>query len=144
MKHLSLVNRIPFTEIIFCGNRVYETGKLIQHRGIEPLVISNGIKPRIWLTVFLENGDTFFLVEDSKPKHNSVSVDISINSVSINIDDHLILAGRKTSNDSFCVDHCDLRKLGFNVYGDNSSLHVQGAQISASTVKNCGCLIELG
>ncbi|WP_423807221.1 hypothetical protein OUO06_09430 [Photobacterium damselae] len=143
MSHLSLVNRIPFTEIIFCGSRVYETGKLIQSKGIEPLVISNGIKPRIWLTVFLENGDTFFLVEDSKPKHESVLVNISINSVSIKVDDHIILAGRKTSIDSFCIDHCDLRTLGFNVYGDNNALYVQGNEMTGMTARGCGCLIGL-
>jgi len=144
MSHLKLVNRIPFSEIMFCGSRVYETGKLIECKGIEPLVIANGIKPRIWLTVFLENGDTFFLVDDSKPKHESVKVDISLNSVDITVDGHRILSGRKTKNDSFTVDHLDLRSLGLHVYGDNESIYVSGMQISSTTTKNCGCLISLG
>lgn len=144
MSHLTLINKIPFTEIFFCGNRIYETGKLIVQRGIEPIIIANGIKPRIWLTVFLENGDTFSLVEDSKSKHESITVDMSPSHVIIYNNNDLIFRGMKTSTDSFHVDLLDLRSLGITVFGDSDALNVNGMRLASSVIKGCGSLVSLG
>ncbi|MCD9515528.1 hypothetical protein [Photobacterium carnosum] len=144
MANLSVVsNKIEFKEVIFCGNRIYETGKLIIFKEIEVIVLANGIKPRIWLSVFLENGDNFYIVEDSKPKHDSVNIDLKVNSIVIKFDSEIVFRGRKTSCDKFEVDLCDLRGVGLDVYGDEHVLMVGGMSLSRSTVKNCGCLISL-
>ncbi len=145
MSHLSIVNKIPFSELLFCGSRVFETQKLIECKGIEPIIIGNGIKPRIWLNVFLENGDTFYLVEDSRPKHESVTCNVTTSNVEIYVDDHFILKGTKSRADRFHIHHLDLRTLGFHVFGsDDSGLFVNGMSFSSISARNCNCLIKLG
>ncbi|OTW24809.1 hypothetical protein BA744_14785 [Vibrio parahaemolyticus] len=145
MNNLVPINKIPFKELILCGGRVYGTQKIIEYKEIEPIVIANGIKPRIWLTVMLENGDSFYLVEDSRPNHESVICNVTTSNVEIYIDSHFILKGTRSRQDRFHVHHLDLRTLGYNIYGsDDSGLFANGISLSSISAVGGQCLIKLG
>ncbi|ALR15499.1 hypothetical protein [Vibrio natriegens] len=145
MSHLKSINKIPFKELLICGSRVYETQKIIEYKDIEPIVIANGIKPRIWLTVLVENGDSFALVDDSRAKHESVICNVTTSNVEIYVDDHFILKGTRSRTERFHIHHLDLRSLGFSVYGsDESGLYANGVSLNSISARGGRCLIKLG
>ena len=137
---------VPYESLVICSNTMKGGGHIVAVGDELPLVIGSGEKPQIWLQA-ISNPDTkefVSIVEASVSKHPAVELLEKQGSIEITIENKIVLVVRQESPDKGVVTQMDLRPIGLNLYGDESSLKVGGSNFSNNTMSGGGVLIGFG
>ena len=111
-----------------------------------PLIIGAGDKPQIWLQAASDSQSKNFIsiVENSVSKHPAIDIIELSGVITVKLQGKAILSVKSTSEKSAVVELMDFRLIGFNIYGDSTSLKVGGSTFSGNTMSGGGVLIGLG
>nr|WP_240493006.1 hypothetical protein [Vibrio parahaemolyticus] len=133
-----------YRELVVCSNTLVNTKHILSaDSGWHPLVIRKGIKPRVWLSIKIqENSDAskdsgyLELISDSQVKHSAVELTSTKYGFQITINDQIIVEAGNHTDEALEVIKLDLRPLGLNIYGDHTSLSVGNNSMSRNTSVN--------
>lgn len=136
----------PYEQLTFCSNRLIGGGHLIQIGDKLPLLIGQGEIPQVWLQAPADSSGNQFalLVSASVAAHQAVSVTAEDGVLRIYAGGHLVLQVRPIGVQQAEVELLDLRPIGFNIYGDKSSLNAGGMQMASNTVGGGGTFLAFG
>lgn len=121
----------PFDEIILCGNRLLNVKKLVDDKGFIPIFIGENKKtrkPQIWLNAKTKDG-VIQLIDKNRPLINLIEVNEYSNDNQIDVifnnqgEKHIILQ-IENLGDIPSITKLDLRTIGYNIYGDEKTLHI--------------------
>lgn len=119
-----------FKVLKICSNTLNNCNKIfVLKNGEEPLIIKNGDQPLITLKNFTNKSNKFNnIVENSISKNTNIIITQIDNYIKIYIKQTniIIIKIKKNDKDMATIDELDLRPLGFNIYGDNKTLHAGG------------------
>lgn len=139
-------NYQPYDKLTICSNTLLGGGHVIAVGEILPIVIGKGTKPQIWLQAMSAPNSKEFvsIIESSVSKHPAVEVIEMDGSIIINIQGIKVLVVKANSDNSALVSQLDLRPIGLNVYGNQSSLTAGGSTFSGNTMSGGAVLIGFG
>ena len=127
----------PFDEIILCGNTLLYVEKIIDDKGFIPLFIGEDKKskrPQIWLNAKTKDG-VIQLLEKNRPLINLIELNEYTNENQIDVilnnagEKHIILQ-IENIGEIPTITKLDLRTIGYNVYGDENTLHIGGSEMT--------------
>ena len=136
----------PYQQLTLCSNHLIGGGHLIQTGNSLPLLIGMGPTPQVWLQAPIEPSGKAFapLVAASVSTHPAVSVSTESGALVIYAGGTLVLRVRQVSPQHAEVDELDLRPIGFNIYGNKTSLNAGGMHMSGNTVAGGGTFLAFG
>lgn len=127
----------PFDEIILCGNRLLNVKKIVDDKGFIPIFIGENKRtkrPQVWLNAKTKDG-VIQLIDKNRPLINLIELNEYSNDNQMDVilnnqgEKHIILQieniGATPSVTKF-----DLRTIGYNIYGDENTLHIGGNQMT--------------
>lgn len=138
---------IPYESLNFCSNLLQNCKFLISIGDRLPILISSGDSPSIWLSMIVDPKKKHYqdLVIASESKHPFIKVNSSKdNEITIYAKGQLILKVIAENRNSASIQQIDLRRVGFNIFGDENSLSVGGNTFSSNTFRNVETMIGLG
>ena len=111
-----------------------------------PLLIGVGPSPRVWLQAVAAPGSKEFVtvVADSKATHPAVDVTVDGVKVIVSVQGIAVLTVEAKNDQRAVVSEIDFRPLGFNVFGNSSSLNLGGMQLSNNTFSGVNVAFGLG
>ena len=129
-----------------CSNTLTGGGHVLAVGEVLPIIIGRGEKPKIWLQALNDpiKKEFVLIVENSISKHPSVKVTETDNTISITIQQTKILSVKNISDNSAEVDFIDLRPIGFNLYGDSSSMNVGNSSFTGNSMHGVNVLVGFG
>lgn len=147
-KDLKLINyptnldKLKSLEI--CSNKLIGGGDLVNIQNFVPIIIGNGIVPKIWLTVKNEN-NIIELVKENVSYNNQIIINSNDNFREVKIyANNLLLITAKLINDYECVvNHLDLRPIGLNIFGNDKELNVANTKFSGNSFSGAKFLIGM-
>jgi hypothetical protein len=136
----------PYQNINFCNNQIIGGGHIFAMGKDLPLLIGEGITPRIWLQAVSEPGGKEFItvVSDSKSTHPAVSVKLDGKSVIVTVQGRTVISAKSNGAHAVTVNELDLRPVGLNVFGNTSGLNLGGMHLSHNTFSDVGVAFGLG
>ncbi len=136
----------PYQQLTLCSNRLIDGGNLIQTGSAFPLLIGKGPTPQIWLQAPTDTSGKSFapLVSASVATHPAMSVSTERGALVVYAGGKLVLRVRQINDEQAEVDELDLRPIGFNIFGNKSSLNAGGMQMSGNTVAGGGTFLAFG
>lgn len=137
---------VPYDSLVICSNTMKGGGHIVAVDNELPLVIGSGEKPQIWLQAMSnpDSKDFVSIVEASVSKHPAVELLEKNGNIEITIGDKVVMVVRQDSTEKAVVTQLDLRPIGLNIFGDESSLKVGGSNFSRNTMSGGGVLIGFG
>lgn len=137
---------VPYETLVICSNSMLGGGHIVAVGDVLPIVIGKGEKPQIWLQA-ISNPDTkefVSIIEASVSKHPAVEVLEKDGSIEVTIQDSKVLVVRSEYPNKAIVSQLDLRPIGLNLFGNESSLIVGGSTFSGNSMSGGGVLIGFG
>ncbi|ELF6907029.1 hypothetical protein [Vibrio cholerae] len=133
----------PLKKLTICSNTLTGGGNLLSIGGDIPVLIGKGSVPQIWLKAVADSSTNELVpvVVKNKSLHPAIKVVVQNNNIIVLISGETILSAKATSMDVVIVDKLDLRPLGLNLHGNNSSLTVGGSTFSRNSMHGGGALI---
>jgi len=139
-------NYEPYESLLICSNTLQGGGHIVAVGETLPLVIGKGTKPQIWLQAMNnpEQKEFVSIIESSVSKHAAVEIIEENGAIVVTIQGSKVLVVRSPSENSAIVSQLDLRPIGLNLFGNESSLTVGGSTFSHNTMAGGGALIGFG
>ncbi|NOT81421.1 MAG: hypothetical protein HOP01_01660 [Gallionella sp.] len=136
----------PYQQLKVCSNTLIGGGNLIALGEVLPLLVGSGESPLIWLQAPTdETGKNYIsLVAASVASHHAVSVVNDKNGLTVSVGGTPLLLVKQTSAKSAEIKLLDLRPIGLNIYGNETSLTAGGATFSHNTFNGFGTMMTLG
>lgn len=136
----------PYQQLNVCSNRVIGGGHLLQAGKALPLLIGKGPIPQVWLQAPTDPlGKAFApLVAASVATHPAVLVSTEGGALVVYVGGKLVLRVRQVNDQQAEIDELDLRPIGFNIFGNKSSLNAGGMHMSGNTVAGGGTFLAFG
>lgn len=130
----------PFDEIILCGNRLLKVKKIVDDKGFIPILIGENKKtkrPQIWLNAKTKDG-VIQLIDKNRPlinliEFNDYSNDNQIDVILNNQGEKHIILQIENLGEIPSITKFDLRTIGYNIYGDENTLHIGGSQMTKNS-----------
>jgi hypothetical protein len=137
---------VPYENLSLCSNTFVGGGHLIVVGEVIPLLIGSGETPKIWLQAPADStGKSYVpLVVASVAAHPTVTVTSDGSSLRIYTGGTQVLNITQQTTDRAVIDQLDLRPIGFNVFGNASSLQAGGMKFSQSTFSGGGTMLAFG
>lgn len=137
---------LPYQQLTLCSNLLIGGGHLIQTGNALPLLIGKGPTPQVWLQAPTDPSGKAFapLVSASVATHPAVSVSSESGALRVYAGGTLVLRVRQINDQQAEVDELDLRPIGFNIFGNKSSLTAGGMHMSGNAVSGGGTFLALG
>ncbi len=135
-----------YDQLTVCSNKILGGGHIMSIGDVLPLIIGAGDKPQIWLQAASDGQSKNYIsiVENSVSKHPAIDIIELSGVITVKLQGKAILSVKSTSEKSAVVELMDFRLIGFNIYGDSSSLKVGGSTFTGNTMSGGGVLIGLG
>ena len=136
----------PYDSLTVCSNTLLGGGHVVAVGEILPVVIGKGTKPQIWLQAMSAPDSKEFvsIIESSVSKHPAVEVLEEGESIVVTIQGSKVLVVKADSEQSATVSQLDLRPIGLNLFGNQSSLTAGGSTLSNNTMSGGAVLIGFG
>lgn len=137
---------VPYTELLFCSNRLINNSRIIEIGNVIPMLIGQGALPQVWLQAPTDaKGKTFApLVVASVAVHPAAKVQIENGALSVYAGDTLVLRVKATSPTYAEVDQLDLRPIGYSIHGNSKGLEVGAIQVAENTTNGTVTFLKLG
>ena len=136
----------PYETLVICSNSMLGGGHIVAVGEILPLVIGTGEKPQIWLQAIKNPKSKEFIpiIEASVSKHPAVEVLEENGNIVVTIQERKVLVVREDSPNKAVVNQLDLRPVGLNLFGNETSLTVGNSTFSGNSMAGGGTLIGFG
>lgn len=136
----------PYDTLVICSNSMLGGGHIVAVGEILPLVIGTGEKPQIWLQAIKSPKSKEFIpiIEASVSKHPAVEVLEENGYIVVTIQESKVLVVREESPNKAVVNQLDLRPVGLNLFGNETSLTVGNSTFSGNSMGGGGVLIGFG
>jgi len=136
----------PYTSLTICSNTLLGGGHIVAVGETLPIVIGKGVKPQIWLQAMSAPNSKEFvsIIESSVSKHPAVEVLEEEGAIVVTIQGSKVLVVKAVSDQAATVLQLDLRPIGLNLFGDQSSLTAGGSTLSNNTMSGGAVLIGFG
>jgi hypothetical protein len=136
----------PFDTLILCSNKIIGGGNIVSMGKVIPIILGQGDKPMVWLQAVADPKGKIFttVVEASISKHPAIKVLQEKDALEVSINNTTVLKIKDTKGGSALVEKLDLRPLGINMFGDNTTLQVGGMTLAGNTFQGVGTVIALG
>lgn len=139
---------VAFEELTFCSN-ILQNCKIpivIDDRPI--LLVGKGEQPQIWLWGVIDQ-KTKALLQVIKANCNmvftsSIKVESENDSTCVKLKDTIIIKAVKLSDEKATIEQIDMRPLGFNIYGNSSTLNVGTNVMVGNRIVGGRAFIALG
>ncbi|MCM4153660.1 hypothetical protein DHD05_18870 [Arenibacter sp. N53] len=142
-------NYIPLHELNVCSNKLMGGAKLIGINDFAPILIGDGVIPKIWIFAKIKDNIWIPLIKESKTSHPEIFIinDKINREIGIGIADTIVIKAKMTSDKVCEVNAIDLRPIGIDIHGKENELHIANSNFSNNTVKSSGFFVgisELG
>lgn len=138
----------PFVTLNLCSNIGTNYIVPIRAKNYAPLLIGQGEVPIIWIALANPNDPTKwnYLVRANKSFHPDVKVQIdkANSAVEVYAGAQALIKAKIEKADSAAVSHIDLRPIGLNIHGNETTLYVGNNQLSSNAFHNVTNLIGIG
>lgn len=136
----------PFARLRIGSNSLEGVRALVSIGGAIPLLIGNGLTPRVWLTIPADRSGTrwYPLIKDNFSSHPDVTVEVRPKLLVVRTPQNTVLSAIKVNDDTLSVQKLDLRQFGLNIYSDEHALHVMGNSLSKNEFRNISVIISVG
>lgn len=127
--------------LTICSNKIIGGGDLIRLGSYVPLIIGDGVTPRIWINIKI--GDTVAeLVKDNHSLNNEIKMDLNTNErkIKISANNNTIISARMVKDKECIVDKLDLRPIGLNIFGSTEILNINSVELVNNTFEGLAFL----
>jgi len=139
-------NYQPYNSLTICSNTLLGGGHIVAVGETLPIVIGRGTKPQIWLQAMSAPNSKKFvsIIESSVSNHPAVEVIEEEGAIVVTIQGIKVLVVKADSDQAATVSQLDLRPIGLNLFGNQSSLTAGGSTLSNNTMSGGAVLIGFG
>ncbi len=129
MTKIDLPNEfVEFEELSFCSN-ILQNCKIPIAIDDRPIVlVGKGDQPQIWLwgVVDQKTKELFQIVSSNSVRIFTAPIKVKSenDSTCVKLNDTIIIKAVKLSDEKATIEQIDMRPLGFNIYGNSSTLNV--------------------
>lgn len=137
----------PFPKLIICGNTLINVEIPFEIDGNIPLLIGDVETPKIWLSARAPAPEKRWhqIVRANRSLHKAAKVvGAGSHEISVTIDNASVIRLQKRSDGTPEVTELDLRPLGLNIHGDNTTLMIGTNQFDNNTFQNLRTMVAIG
>lgn len=136
---------VPYSSIELCGNNLENVRYIFDINGFHPLLIGKGV-PYVWLSApSSPNSQQWIpLVQRTISVNRSITIKKENNNLSIFALSKKIIEITQISDTKARVLYIDFRRIGLNIFGDETVLHVGNTNFSGNTIENGHVFMVLG
>lgn len=136
----------PYQKLTVCSNLLIGGGHLVVLGEVLPLLVGSGESPAVWLQAPTDQtGKSYVpLVSASVASHPAVSVISNTQGLTVSVGGMPVIHVTQVDSESAVIDLLDLRPIGLNIYGDDTSLIAGEATFSHNTFSGVGTLLAFG
>ena len=141
---------IAFDELEFCSNILQNCNIPIAIKNEPVILIGKGERPQIWLWGLLDRKSSLLVplvyCNSIMMITAPIKVESEKNYTRVKLKDTIIIEALKHlhSEEKAMVDQLDMRPLGFNIYGNSSTLHVGTSVMVRNRITGGNVFIALG
>ena len=140
----------PYSKVVFCSNILLNVRYIINDNKFYPLLVGKSTIPKVWIYAKDKKNRSIELVAKSISKFPLISVNIDNDKKILSVvmsekaNKIVLLEINYISENSISIEKINLQPIGYNVTGDEQSLHVGNSNISRNTLNNVQSFIGLG
>ena len=136
----------PLEKLTICSNTLQGGSNLVAVGELLPILIGKVDTPQIWLSALdnAEKNQFIPIVEANISKHHVVKVYEENGVYNVSVAGDIILSVIKKSESEAEVIKLDLRPIGLNIHGDETTLYVGNGSFKDSGMSGGGTLIGFG
>lgn len=141
---------IAFEELEFCSNILQNCNIPIVIKDKPVVLVGKGERPQIWLWGLLDPQSPLLVplvyCNSVRIFTAPIKVESENNYTRVKLKDTIIIEASKHlhSDEKAMVDHLDMRPLGFDIYGNSSTLHVGTNVMVGNRISGGNVFIALG
>ena len=149
MTEIDLPNEfVAFEELRFCSNTLQNCEIPIAIDGRPILLVGKGEQPQIWLwgLVDQKTKELVQIVSSNSVRVFTapIKVESENDSTCVKLNDTIIIKAVKLSDENAAIEQIDMRPLGFNIYGNSSTLNVGTNVMVGNRIVGGRAFIALG
>ncbi len=139
---------VAFEELTFCSNVLQNCNIPITADDKPILLVGKGEKPQIWLWGLVDQKSKLLAQIVSSNSVRILTAPITVesenDSTCVKLNDTIIIKAVKLSDEKATIEQIDMRPLGFNIYGNSSTLNVGTNVMVGNRIVRARAFIALG
>jgi len=128
------------------SNELDNVSAILEINGYLPLLLGDGITPKVWLSVpaNTQGTDWYTLIKENFSSHPEVKVETGGKFIKVRARGVTVLNAIKTADKSLSILKLDLRPFGLEVFADNLLLNIMGNRLSNNEFRNVRVVVSMG